>query len=51
MRRVRLTYEGAFHHAMNRGYNGKAIFSISKEKELFLEILGKNAKLNMCKKK
>jgi len=26
-------------------------FSKVKEKELFLEILGKNAKLKMCKKK
>ena len=28
-----------------------AIFSKVKEKELFLEILGKNAKLKMCKRK
>jgi hypothetical protein len=36
---------------MNRGYDGKAIFSNLKEKELFLELLGRNAKLKMCKKK
>lgn len=44
MRRARVTYKGAFHHAMNRGYDGKAIFLNLKEKELFLELLGKNAK-------
>jgi hypothetical protein len=36
---------------MNRGYDGKAIFSNLKEKELFLELLGRNAKLKMDKKK
>ncbi len=51
MRRARVTYKVAFHYAMNRGYNGKTIFSKVKEKELFSEILGKNAKLKMCKKK
>lgn len=44
MRRARVTYKGAFHHAMNRGYDGKEIFFNSKEKELFIELLGKNAK-------
>ena len=44
MRRARVTYNGAFHHAVNRGYDGKAIFSNIEEKELFLELLGKNAK-------
>ena len=39
------------YYAMNRGYNGKVVFSKVKEKELFSEIPGKNAKLKMCKKK
>ena len=51
MRRARVTYKGAFHHALNRGYDGKAIFSKSEEKELFLELLSKNAKLKMGRKK
>ena len=50
MRRARVTHKRAFHHAMNLGYKGKLFFKV-KEKELFLEILGKNAKLKMCKKK
>ena len=28
MTRARVTYKGAFHHAMNRGYDGKTIFFI-----------------------
>ncbi len=39
MRRARITYEGAFYHGMNRGYDGKTIFSKSKEKKVFLELL------------
>ena len=39
------------YYAMNRGYNGKVIFLKVKEKELFLEVLGKNTKLKICKKK
>ncbi len=27
MRRARITYKGAYHHAMNRGHEGKCIFS------------------------
>lgn len=40
MRRARVTYEGAFHHCVNRGYDGKAIFMKPKEKALFLNLLG-----------
>jgi putative transposase len=39
MRRARITYEGAFHHVMNRGLGGKNIFSNNKKKDYFLEIL------------
>jgi len=49
MRRARITYEGAFHHGMNRGYDGMAIFSKQKEKELFLELLTKSSKLLQIK--
>lgn len=44
MRRARITFEGAFHHAMNRGHDGKAIFKRDTEKELLLE------KLKSCSK-
>ena len=27
MKRLRITFEGAFHHTMNRGINGEEIFS------------------------
>ena len=39
MRRVRLTYEGAFHHGMNRGINGEAIFEGNQNKSFFLDFL------------
>jgi len=39
MRRARITYPGAFHHVMNRGFEGKKIFLTKKEKEIFLKIL------------
>jgi hypothetical protein len=32
MERVRITYQGDFHHGMNRGINGEDIFSGSKNK-------------------
>ena len=31
-----MTYEGAFHHAMNRGYDGRPIFDAKGIKEAFL---------------
>jgi REP element-mobilizing transposase RayT len=39
MKRVRITYEGAYHHAMNRGINGEEIFLGSKNKVQFLNYL------------
>ena len=39
MRKVRLTYPGAFHHVMNRGIKGEDIFGRDKYKDLFLQIL------------
>ena len=39
MKRARITYEGAFHHDMNRGINGDAIFSESKSKAMFLDLM------------
>ena len=51
MQMARVTYQGSYHHVMNRGYDGNAILSNLKEKELFLELLGKNAKLMMANKK
>lgn len=49
MRRARVTYKGAFHQCMNRGYDGKPIFKDIKEKEIFLELLAKNANLTKIK--
>ncbi len=39
MRKVRLTYPGAFHHVMNRGIKGEDIYGKDKYKDLFLQIL------------
>ena len=39
MRRVRLTYEGAFHHGMNRGINGEDILEGNQNKAFFLDFL------------
>ena len=36
MKRVRITYQGAYHHAMSRGYNGNDIFAGNKNKGHFL---------------
>ncbi|MEN8222026.1 MAG: transposase [Acidobacteriota bacterium] len=41
MRRARVTYQGAYHHVMNRGYDGKPIFEDINDKELFLTFLKK----------
>lgn len=35
MTRIRLTDQGAYHHMMNRGYDGNAIFSGDKNKNYF----------------
>jgi hypothetical protein len=39
MKRVRITYPGAFHHAINRGYDGNDIFLGNKNKAQFLDFL------------
>jgi putative transposase len=39
MIRARITYPGAFHHAMNRGHDGTDIFVGNKNKSLFFECL------------
>ena len=43
MRQARITYEGAIHHAMNRGHDGLPIFKSSGDKEKLLDILQVNA--------
>ena len=43
MRQARITYEGAIHHVMSRGYNGLPIFKTDTEKDRLLELLEKNA--------
>jgi REP element-mobilizing transposase RayT len=44
MRRARITYPGAFHHAMNRGHGGTDIFFGNKNKSQFLDFLSDSAK-------
>ena len=44
MRRARITYQGAFHHAMNRGHDGLKIFKKDDDKEFFLKLLSKNSR-------
>lgn len=39
-RKLRLEYEGAIYHVMNRGDRREAIFQDDRERELFLETLG-----------
>ena len=39
MRRARITYEGAFHHAMNRGFEGRKIFTYDRDKKKFIDLL------------
>ncbi len=43
MRRARITYHGAFHHAMNRGHDGLKIFKRDADKEFFLKLLGETS--------
>jgi REP element-mobilizing transposase RayT len=50
MRRARITYEGAFHHVMNRGLNGEEIFLDSRCKSTFLdylEVISKKLKVSI----
>ncbi len=39
MRRARVTYEGAFHHSMNRGYEGRTIFFSDHDRTTFIKLL------------
>ncbi|PIV19016.1 MAG: hypothetical protein COS41_02420 [Elusimicrobia bacterium CG03_land_8_20_14_0_80_50_18] len=43
MRRARLTYEGAYHHVMNRGILGEKIFPDAGARNKFIKLLGKKA--------
>ena len=45
MRRARVTYQGAFQHAINHGYNGMKIFSDDNYKKLFPDLLRKYSKI------
>lgn len=45
MRRARITYQGAFHHAMNRGYEGRSLFQDDSDREFFLDLVKKYSKL------
>jgi len=44
MKRERVTYEGAYHHVMNRGYDGAEIFTGNRNKSQFLDYLEDSAK-------
>ena len=39
-RKLRIQYEGAIYHVMNRGDHREAIFRSQKDRELFLQTLG-----------
>lgn len=41
MRRARLTFQGAFHHVMNRALHSEQIFETEKTKRLFLQLLAR----------
>jgi len=45
MRRARVTYQGAFHHAVNRGHGGLPIFSDKEDKAVFLQIMDEAARV------
>ncbi len=44
MKRERVTYEDAYHHVMNRGYNGTDIFAKNRYKSQFLDYLEDSAR-------
>jgi hypothetical protein len=44
MRRERITYTGAYHHVMNRGYDGNDIFAGNRHKSHFLDYMEESAK-------
>ncbi|MBN2344792.1 MAG: transposase [Candidatus Aminicenantes bacterium] len=45
MRLARRTFNGAFHHGMNRGYERRTIFRDERDRRAFLEILEKAQRL------
>lgn len=45
MRRARVTFPGAFHHAMSRGYDGRTILTDNLDKRTFLNLIEKNQRL------
>lgn len=50
MRRARITYQGAYHHAMNRGHDGRSLFQDDPDREFFLDLLkiqSKNLKIRV----
>ena len=49
MRHARLTWQGAFHHVMNRGHNKEAIFSAEDLKKQYLQILAEYSLLYKIK--
>jgi putative transposase len=44
MRRARLTYDGAFHHCVNRGHGRERILAGDKDKTVFLNLLNETSK-------
>jgi putative transposase len=50
VRRARITYQGAYHHAMNRGYEGRSLFQDDPDCEFFLDLVkiqSKNLKIRV----
>ena len=50
MRRARVTYEGAFHHAMNRSHGGRSLFLSDQDRSTFINIMAsaqKTAKIRL----
>jgi hypothetical protein len=45
VRRARLTYPGAFHHAPNCGIRGEYIFPDDGDRKTFMEVLSEKAKI------
>ncbi len=49
MKRVRITYEGAYHHVMNRGINGEKTFFGNKNKVQFVDYSGTSERFRRAK--
>ncbi len=45
MRRARFTFQGAFHHVMNRGHNKNIIFPSNQDKNFFINLIKTKSKL------